>query len=293
MEIEVWKPKVTESWMLPLEEIRLLPIGDLQYGTKGFDKDRFLRHIEWGMERGCYFVGLGDYSDVASPSNRRRLMQISPDTYESTKDMMDEMMEQRVEELKELFEPTVGRWFGLVSGHHLWEFQDGTTTDTRLASFLQTKYMGDGTALSILQFKTGEGSQTRYGSAKVWFNHGEGSATTPAGGLNRLLRIGQVFHSHVYLMGHLPVKIATKMPWIDYQITRNGRVVDLSHNRVFAITGGFMKAYEVGTKNPFGQPAAGYAERGMMAPTTLGGVLVYIRPRLVGGRVNIDVDVSL
>ena len=61
MEISVDIPKTTASWSLPMEEVRLLPIGDLQYGTDGFDRDRFERHISWGMDVGAYFVGMGDY----------------------------------------------------------------------------------------------------------------------------------------------------------------------------------------------------------------------------------------
>ena len=53
----------------------------------------------------------------------------------------------------------------------------------------------------------------------------------------------------------------------------------LRHKKVIlAATGGFVKAYEQGAKVGGVNARGGYAERGLMPPTALGGVGLYIRP---------------
>ncbi len=297
MEIAEFEPKVVASWSLPMSEVRILPIGDVQFGAQGCDVERLQRHVEWGMEHGCYFIGMGDYLDVASPSNRRMLQETT--LYDSVREMMDNKMEDELKKLLRLLGPTKGRWLGLVSGHHLWQFGDGSTSDTRLAQALDTKYMGDGAAVSILKFvhqrpkKSGRYGTKMMGTAKIWYHHGMGGGQTSGAPINRLEHIAKTFYADVYLMGHQHRKVSTKLPFIDYEAGARGGIQFITRNRILACTGGFLKGYEMGTTNPLGQPTAGYVEKGMMVPTALGGVLLYIRPRVLRGRVQVDVDISL
>jgi len=297
MEIEVYEPRAVASWSLPMSEVRVLPIGDIQYGAAGCDIDRLKRHIEWGMEHDCYFIGLGDYLDVASPSNRRMLQEVT--LYDSVREMMDDKMADELKKLLRILGPTKGRWLGLVSGHHLWPFGDGSTSDTRLAQALDTKYMGDGAAVSILQFvhqrptKSGRHGTKMTGTAKVWYHHSKGSGQLAGAPLNQLEHIAKVFYADIYLTAHHHRKVATKIPFIDYEAGPRGGVRFVTCNRILACTGGFLKGYEMGTTNPLGYPAAGYVEKAMMTPTALGGVLVFVRPRILHGRIRVDVDISL
>ncbi|KKL10021.1 hypothetical protein LCGC14_2560020 [marine sediment metagenome] len=73
----------------------------------------------------------------------------------------------------------------------------------------------------------------------------------------------------------------------------DGSIQVTRRNRILACTGGFLKGYDEGTENPLGHPAAGYVEKAMLTPTALGGVMLFIRPRMRNGRVVVDVDISL
>ena len=292
MEIEVFQPKVVASWALPMNEVRILPIGDIQYGAQGCDLDRLKAHVDWGMQNDCHFIGMGDYLDVASPSNRRMLSQVT--LYDSVREMMDNKMEDELKELLRILGPTKGRWLGLVTGHHLWPFGDGTTTDTRLAQALDTKYMGDGAAVSILRFQyAGKKGKKNSALAKIWYHHGVGSGQTAGAPLNRLEHVAKTFYADIYLMAHHHRKVSTKMPFIDYELGPRGAIQLINRNRILACTGGFLKGYEAGTTNPLGHPAAGYVEKAMLTPTALGGVMLSIRPRMRTGRILVDVDISL
>lgn len=290
MEIITYQPRTVRSLTLPMDEVRILPICDIQSGAKGADMERLARHVDWGVRNDCYFIGLGDYVDVASPSNRQTLSSIV--LYDSVRDMMDRMGEENLKELLEVLMPTKGRWLGLVSGHHLWPFQDGTTTDTRLAQALETPYMGDAAAMTILHFqRTSDKGKNLYGAAKIWFHHGVGTSTR--GVPPKLYQIAETFFAHVYLCGHVHRKASDKRPFIDYEVSANGRIREVSVNRILAACGGFLKGYELGTVNAHGQPAGSYVEKAMLAPTALGGVLLYVRPKLYEGRIGIDLEISL
>jgi hypothetical protein len=294
MEIGVWTPKTVASKTLPLEEVRILPIGDIHYGEHGCDVERLQRHLQWGLDQHCYFIGLGDYMDTASPSNRRIMGLASVDLYDSLRDMTDEAADKTLGELKAILEPTRGRWLGLVSGHHMWQFQDGSTSDTRLAQFLDTRYMGDGAAMTVLHFKMPAAkSGDHHAYLRIWYTHGAGAAQTPGAILNRLERVAKTFFAHIYLMGHLHVKLMERIPWIDITATAGDRVRWNSTNRILAVTGGFLKGYEMGRTNAFGYPAAGYVEKKMYAPTSLGGLTLYARPYFKDGYVKIDTDASV
>ena len=289
MEITVFEPKVVAAWSLPMKEVRIMPISDIQYGAQGCDVDRLKRHIKWGVDNDFYFIGLGDYLDVMSPSNRRKWVEAG--FYDSVKEAMDDKIGESLKELQRVLKPSIGRWLGMLTGHHMYEFGDGTTSDTRLASFLQTKFMGDGAAVSILQFKHPTAHLNR-ALAKIWFHHGRGSSRIAGGSLRMLDYISNSFFADVYLMGHQHKKETAKKPWIDYDVGPNGEIHWRARNRVLATTGGFLKGYEMNTHDPKGLPAASYVEKAMLTPTALGGVTIYIRPKVVNGRVVMDIDIT-
>src|SRR3990167_2167004 len=182
MEATLFVPKLVKSLLLPMTEVRILPITDIQWGAKGCDADRLKQHIDWGLKNDCYFVGLGDYVDVASPSNRSKFA--SANFYDTVRDAMDSISEKHVSELIDILQPTKGKWLGLLSGHHYWEFQDGTTTDTRLAKALAAPYLGDGAAKVILKmvYQPPNGKK-KYADAHIWLHHGRGNSRIPGSGV--------------------------------------------------------------------------------------------------------------
>ena len=45
-----------------------MPLGDLQAGIAECDIDLLARKVNKALNLGAYFIGMGDYLDVASPS---------------------------------------------------------------------------------------------------------------------------------------------------------------------------------------------------------------------------------
>jgi len=295
MELFEFAPKTAASILLPDQEIILCPIGDIQYGSPGCEVDRLKAHIAWAeglrkQGKSVYYIGMGDYTDADSPSNRKRIVAIWGDLYDSTRAAIIKGREVYLEEVKKLLAPTVGHWIGLLSGHHIAEFEDGTNGDSRLAQFLKTKYLGSSTMLH-LRFK-GRG----YDGAvcKIWAHHGEGSGQSVSAGINKVMqRAVPYWFANLYLMGHFHSVDAKPIPWIESVTGPGGEVHLKGTKRFIVVTGGWLAGYAEGSKDAFGLPVGNYIEKAMLAPHTLGAPVIFIRPKRDRHGVRIDLNVSV
>lgn len=258
------------------DEILLMPVGDIQYA--GDDKQIALgmlkRHIQWGVEHGAYFLGMGDYIDYMSPSNRQR--QEGAAVYDTAKSVHDRAAEQLVQELYDkALKPSRGRWLGMLEGHHFHQFRAGMTSDMQLADKLQAKFLGTSAIIRLL-FNRGGGGGT--GAVKIWCHHGTGTGQTSAAILNKLKEMVVGFDADIFLMGHLPKKANDPIDRLETVFPRRGQPFLVHRTILTAGTGGFMKSWIVGNRQGI-VPRGGYGEQGMMRPAALGGILVRIRPR--------------
>lgn len=284
------------SYRMPWQPIPIMPVGDIQWS--GNDAEvvigKLARHIQWGVEQGAWFIGMGDYVDTHSPSNRKALRAAA--LYDSTEDVALDMGPRML--IDELFEkalkPSVGRWLGLLAGHHWSQFADGTTTDQRLAGLLKTRFLGD-CAYVRLQFATK--GQARGGSSNsvlIWAHHGTGSGVSVGSPISKLERLPASWAGDIFLIGHQSKLVTTPVDRIVPTFaTRPGAQHGLRHETVLLVgTGGFLKGYAAGRKRGH-VPTGSYVEKEMMRPVALGGALITVRPRLIDGRWSPDLRVSL
>jgi hypothetical protein len=258
------------------DPIVVAPIGDCQWsGKRGpTAQDTFKRHIDRCMALNAYFIGMGDYIDFMSPSNRQRLKGAA--LYDTAEDVVDDKAMELVQELYDMFlRPTKGRWIGLLEGHHFSALKTGETTDQRLCQMLDARFLGTCAYVKLQFVYPSRGTRA---NVTLWCHHGVGGGQTQGAPLNKLSAIAAGFGgADVYLMGH-----TTKMP-----ATRTMRVYprwhgrgapDLVHKEVLEVnTGGFSKSYILGSKQ--GRvPRGGYAEQGMMPPSALGAPVLMITP---------------
>jgi len=270
---------ITHRFPPKTPELLIMPIGDIQFA--GDDEEVALgmlkRHLEWGVEHDAWFVGMGDYIDTFSPSNRSRLTGAA--LYDSAVRALDKDAEARVEQLyKRVFKVSKGRWLGLLEGHHFHEFRDRTTSDQLLAQKLQAPFLGTSAYLRLL-FRRATEHQTN--SIMLWCHHGVGSGSTAGSALNRLERISKSFDSDVYLMGHQHTKDAKPLDYVRAVFPNRGAPHLIHSTKLLVVTGSFLKGYVVGRRDgPV--PRGGYVEQKMLNPVSLGGVLVRVKPRWSG-----------
>jgi len=288
-EIEVTGRK---SLTLPWEEVQIMPIGDAQVGSKDALEDRLKRHVAWGMEQGnVYFLGMGDYIDLASPSNRKALR--SAKLYDVVLESLQDKAKRDCERFLELVKGSEGRWLGLLEGHHYYEFEDGTTSDTIIAQRLGCAFLGSCAFVRLVFKRNGRGGK-RGPSLKctLWAHHGAGNGLTPWSPLNRLYHIMHTFDADVYLIGHQTKKPAVKVPRIYMSDVPPYRLI--AKNKILAGTGGFSTGYTQGSRHYSGaRPQGGYVEQRMLTPVATGGVVVKARPVHTAHYDRIDLNVEI
>jgi len=171
----------------PLSTVELVHLTDLQIGSKGFQRSKFLEYRGWLLDKPNRFVFLGgDIIDAATI-----LSVASP--YDNTKEPIDQ-----VDEATELLRPLqkAGRLLGYVGGNHerrtIKTFGD---CGRLIARVLEVPYSR---GVQLIDIHYGEHKPFKI---SIW--HGGGSARTKGAKAQMLHRFMHQADSHLYLVGHL------------------------------------------------------------------------------------------
>lgn len=265
------------------DPIVIAPLGDIQWsGRNGPTALESLKnHIARCQKLNAHYVGMGDYIDFMSPSNRQRLR--AAGLYETAEDVIDDKAMDLVQEVyNEALKPTKGRWLGLVEGHHFSHLKTGETTDQRLCQMLNARFLGT-SALIRLQI---EYAETARCNIVFWTHHGSGGGAKACSPLNKLENLAPYWSGvDVFLIAH-----STKMPVVPINRVEarwNGNgAPDLVHKKVYFVsTGGFCKAYIQGSKDG-SVPRGTYAEKGVMNPSVIGAPIIKITPQMKFETIN-------
>jgi hypothetical protein len=279
--------KHIKAKLMPGETITLLPIGDAQVGVEASDIGRLKKHIAWGFhQKNALFLGMGDYVDMASPSNRRTLK--ASGLYDTVTDALQAKAHEDIYEFLGATGYTKGAWLGLLQGHHYMEnVEESKTSDMVIAEALGAPFLGDSALVRIVfdKHKDVDGLPVK---ADVWCHHGRGGGASVAAPINYLEKIARGFDADIYLMGHQHKKIAAPIDEIYY--SRSGQI--LHHTKILACTGSFLKGY-LGGSTSEGRAGGTYVEKGMMTPVSLGGIAIELGVARESYGDRLDINVSL
>ena len=257
------------------QKILLMPVGDVHYLSEGWPLHKFVGHMKWGMDHGAWFLGMGEYLDPLSASQRFLTNMLR----DSAKKELSEFITGAVEDFYRLIEFTKGRWIGLLEGDHRWDFADGTTADQLLCSYLGCKFLGDAALIRITYPELHPKKKPRVhaeADCLVYAHHGVGSSRLSGGHLHRVEDLTKFVEADIYLMGHSHAK--TSAP-IDRQVvTPDG--VHYHRTKVVARTGTWQKSYVSKRPQALTTPAvesrATYAEKAAYIPAAMGGIALGI-----------------
>lgn len=265
-------------------------MGDiqLQQNRKAVDVSLLKETIQWGVDHGALWLGMGDYVDNESPSNRRALR--NSGVYDSVVDALDAKAEELEEELLDILKPTAGNWVGLLEGHHYHEHQDGTTSDTRIAHALKAPFLGTTAYVNLsIQLPDKKGKR----DVVIWAHHGRGGGSLIGAPLSKLESMVLGFDADVYVMGHTHKAGAAPINRI-YPYFFGGKGT-LHHKKMHVVSAGsYLKGYVEGHRKN-GRAGGLYPEDAMMRPLSLGGARIWLRPKYktVDGRGVPDIDISV
>ena len=259
---------------LPWKEVLIIPIGDIQLQQQRdvVDLERLKEVIAYGVKNDAWYIGMGDFIDMESPSNRKKLRESG--FYDSVVDAIDAKAEELEEELQKILKPTVGRLLGLLEGHHFHIHQDGTTTDQRMASVLKAPFLGT-CAYINLTFKPNNKSHGRP-KVLIWAHHGRSGGKLLSSPLNQLEHVVRGFDADIYLIGHHHKAVAGKIARMYAQFNQTVGYLK-NKEMIIACTGSFLKGFVEGVKRD-GRPGGLYPEAAMMNPLALGVIKLWIRP---------------
>jgi hypothetical protein len=259
-----------------LDKFVIAPIGDIQWsGEKGpTAKDQLARHIDECLELNAYFVGMGDYIDFLSPSNRQRLL--TAGLYDTALDVITEKAAELNQAVFDNFlKPTVGRWLGMVEGHHFSE-GNGTTTDEQLAELLKTKFLGTSAYIKL-----------NNANLTLYVHHGLGNGRLPGTTLNTLYHVAAGLPgADIYLMGHTTKLVTTRLSRPFPVWDRQPR---LEHRDVWLVNcGGFSRSNIVGHRHGT-IPRGDYAEKGLMTPSPLAAPIIKVDLKARHDRIRVSI----
>ena len=284
---------------LPWKPAHIVPVGDIQWA--GDDeavalshlKEYLARALEWRKQGDTVlFLGMGDFVDFASPSNRARIE--SANLYDTALQVIDDAARGLASDLfAHVLRPTVDHWIGLLQGHHWKRFLTGETTDTYLSNLLKTRFLGDTACIRLVFKLASRGQRHHYIPFTLFAAHGCGNGQTGYYPVGRLEKVAADWeYIDVFLMGHTTKQAVEFRNRLRPRWNRKGRP-DLSHRKVTLVgTGGFSKTY-VEHAMQGNYAGGGYAEKRLLSPAILGSPIVHIRPRcLHGGFLALDYTVE-
>ncbi len=256
------------------QEIVIAPIGDIQWsGRKELIAYSALKeYIAEAVERQAWFVGMGDYVDFASPSNRQRLQAAA--LYDTAQQVIDDKARALVDELfADLLQPTVGRWLGLLEGHHWTHLLTGETTDQHLCELVQAPFLGTSAFIGLTFTDRDDNTHV----VTLWAHHGAGGGQKVHAPILKLENLASSFDCDVMMVAHM-TKRATGVIQRCYPVWQSAAPV-IRHKEIHLVgCGGWAKGYAERSRQG-NTPRGGYVEQKMLTPVALGAPFVRIRPR--------------
>jgi hypothetical protein len=184
----------------PTSEIKIVPFGDIHRDSHACDEDRwknFLKDCKANHDANTYYLGMGDYNDFASYSERKVLRNL----HESTSIKMDGWALRDVDRLASELEFMRGNLIGLIHGNHEWQFLDGDLATEKLCAKLGCKFLGYATYVRISAPMKGK-SGNRW-SMDIFASHGKGGGQLLGSPYNNVEKMEKIFpNADIYLMGH-------------------------------------------------------------------------------------------
>lgn len=242
--------------------ITISATGDWHYDTVGHSKKQFLEYLKRSKSKNAWLLGLGDYIDLMSSSER--LYFDKQDCHETTKKTFDQFVETRVDEIAKLIRKYFGtRIIGLVGGNHYFNLSYNMTSDQLLCQKLGCMYLGVNSIIRVI-FKY---QSSNFSNELVFCVHHGKPGRTPGASLNKLKEMANSFDADVILQGHNH----------DRQIDYINRIGVTSQDKLrdrkilLARTGTFLRSYM--------NNQSSYAVDAAYPPGDIGGVYINITPK--------------
>jgi hypothetical protein len=136
----------THSFVIPAhygQEIRLCIFGDVHRDSPNHANTKWQEDLSlFRSQKDAYFLGMGDYLDSTSTTERECLGHISKQMHDTFRKDIQALQQAKIDMIADELSSMKGRLIGLINGNHFFEFQSGINSDQKLADALGCKYLG-------------------------------------------------------------------------------------------------------------------------------------------------------
>lgn len=266
--------------------IKIYPIGDIHLFAAACDIEHFRRTVKQiAADPDARWIGMGDYGDLIMPSDPRwsfsgldwdrvGFVNGRPDPGNLGVESRDGIAHE--------LDPIADKCIGIHFGNHEYQFARHYFIDVAgyLAERFHAPQLGY-TALTRLEIR----GRKQLWTPVIFSEHGAKGGGTDGNALNSLQTRGNEFNADVYLKGHVHKRGISYRETFEWGVNSHRGGLRLTpRNRVFALTGTYLKGYaqqEIsGTMNAGAGPVpfSTYGELKGYAPNSIGGTVLIFAP---------------
>ena len=250
--------------------IKIVPLGDIHVGSKGFVEEEFLKILDWIQENDCYVILMGDYGEFITKNDRRH------DYHQADRKMYSPDKQFRY--IRDALLPIKDKVLCVLAGNHEyshWMYQS-TDYGNWLALELGKKYCPDVAYIRIKMHRKTGAKATQRRNLNLLATHGYTGARTDAYKVKVIQDMKNIIPScHGYLMGHVH-RLGEALPTTHLWVDNREKIRDF--NQYYYFTGSYVKSYDVEKGYVEEEVFTNYAARKGYAPTTIGSPIISAKP---------------
>ncbi len=245
-------------------ELELFIFGDIHRDTNSCDSERWLKYIQYTKtfdQKKCLYLGMGDYNDFASTSEKKKLN--SAGLHETTLDKFDRMAKSDINKLCKEMEHMKGKVIGLIDGNHSWKFANGQTSDEYMAEVMQTKSLG---FLSYIRINIKDPLRKKVSKDfDIVACHGKAGGKLIGTSINQVDDLRKIFPmASMFVQGHDHKLSSTPAVVLYAEQSPNGGIIIKQNEQRLCRSGSFKKTYQQGESS--------YEIGRLYQPSILGGL---------------------
>ena len=254
--------------------IKIVPFGDVHRFAPLHAEKIWYKFIErYKNDPSCYFIGMGDYMDELSTSERKSF--INSDYHDSTTQNLTKFYSARALNFAKEISFMKNRIIGFCEGNHYFALQDGTTTTNLLCRELEAKYLGVKCFIDLV-LQCDEHHSSR---VVICCHHGESGGRRITTSIGKLELMAFTHDAEIILQGHDHRKNHIEVPHIGITHSQKGKPNVYQKTKYCARTGGFLKGYV--------DQHMSYIADANLPPNDLGNVEFHLVPKMKRTRVPV------
>jgi len=226
--------------------IHIVPFGDVHWGHSMFSMDTWKRFVATYKDReDVLFLGMGDYQDFMSSSERREMASAMAKLHEGSVESIDEWGRQRMLEFTDQIRWMGPRLIGLLEGNHYFGFQNGKSSTMQMAEDLKAKYLGVSAVIRLfLHTKGNHGARSKL---DIWAHHGRAGGQLAGSPFNTIEKMQGGVNADVYIMGHDHSIGTLPKAMMEPRFNAKTRELEIHERRIALVrSGSFLRGYVKG-----------------------------------------------